>query len=104
MTQQTLPATLDFGLNQGLTGYLQAISDAPILSQEEERELARLYREQEDLEAARRLVFSHLRYVVSIERILSTEQKQSVLGKIVIYFKPEVNLCGDDLIIFTQYR
>ena len=68
MTQQTLPVTLDFGLNQGLTGYLRAISDAPILSQEEERELARLYREQEDLEAARRLVFSHLRYVVSIAR------------------------------------
>lgn len=68
MAQQTLPVASDFGLNQGLTGYLQAINDAPILSQEEERELARLYREQEDLVAARKLVFSHLRYVVSIAR------------------------------------
>ena len=68
MAQQALPVALDYGLSQGLNGYLQAVNDAPILSPEEEREFARLYREQEDLEAARRLVFSHLRYVVSIAR------------------------------------
>jgi len=68
MAQQALPVALDYGLSQGLNGYLQAVNDAPILSPKEEREFARLYREQEDLEAARRLVFSHLRYVVSIAR------------------------------------
>ncbi len=65
---QTLPVALDFGPNQGLAGYLRSIHDAPILSADEERELARRYSEQEDLEAARELVFSHLRYVVSIAR------------------------------------
>jgi RNA polymerase sigma-32 factor len=65
---QTLPVALDFSPNQGLAGYFQAVHGAPILSVEEEREFARRYSEQEDLEAARRLVFSHLRYVVSIAR------------------------------------
>ena len=65
---QTLPVALDFGPGQGLAGYLQAVHDAPILSAEEERELARRYSEQEDLEAARQLVFSHLRFVVSVAR------------------------------------
>ena len=65
---QTFPVALDFGPGQGLAGYLQAVHDAPILSAEEERELARRYSEQEDLEAARQLVFSHLRYVVSVAR------------------------------------
>ena len=67
MTQR-FPIALDFGPNQGLAGYLQAVNDAPILSAEEERDLARRYSEQEDLEAARQLVFSHLRYVVSVAR------------------------------------
>jgi len=65
---QTLPVALDFGPGQGLAGYLQAVHDAPLLSAEEERELARRYSEQEDLEAARQLVFSHLRFVVSVAR------------------------------------
>ena len=65
---QTFPVALDFGPGQGLAGYLQAVHDAPLLSAEEERELARRYSEQEDLEAARQLVFSQLRYVVSVAR------------------------------------
>ena len=65
---QTLPIVLDVGPAQGLSRYLQAINDAPILSQQEEKDLARRYSEGEDLEAARLLVFSHLRYVASIAR------------------------------------
>ena len=65
---QTLPIALDVGPAQGLSSYLQAINDAPILSQQEEQDLARRYSEGEDLEAARLLVFSHLRYVASIAR------------------------------------
>ena len=65
---QTLPIALDVGPAQGLSRYLQAINDAPILSQQEEKDLARRYSEGEDLEAARLLVFSHLRYVASIAR------------------------------------
>jgi len=59
---------LDVGPAQGLSRYLQAINDAPMLSQQEEKDLARRYSEGEDLEAARLLVFSHLRYVASIAR------------------------------------
>ena len=65
---QTLPIALDVGPAQGLSRYLQAINDAPMLSQHEEKDLARRYSEGEDLEAARLLVFSHLRYVASIAR------------------------------------
>ena len=39
-----------------------------MLSEQEEKDLARRYSEGEDLEAARLLVFSHLRYVASIAR------------------------------------
>ena len=38
---QTLPMAFDLGPNQGLAGYMQAVHDAPILSKEEELELAR---------------------------------------------------------------
>ena len=65
---QTLPSALDVGPAQGLSRYLQAINDAPMLSQQEEKDLARRYSEGEDLEAARLLVFLHLRYVASIAR------------------------------------
>ena len=65
---QTLPIALDVGPAQGLSRYLQAINEAPILSEQEEKDLARRYSNGEDLEAARLLVFSHLRYVASIAR------------------------------------
>ena len=51
-----------------LDSYIQAVSRFPILSQEEETSLARRYLERDDLEAARTLVVSHLRVVVSIAR------------------------------------
>ena len=51
-----------------LEAYVQRVSAIPVLSVEEERELAdRLYY-QEDVEAARQLVMSHLRFVVHIAR------------------------------------
>ena len=54
-----------------LNGYIQAVSSISMLSAEEERELAfRLY-DEDDLEAARRLVLSHLRFVVHIARSYS---------------------------------
>jgi RNA polymerase sigma-32 factor len=48
--------------------YLDRISQIPILSREREQELARNYREHNDLDAARDLVLSHLRFVVHIAR------------------------------------
>src|SRR5690554_405815 len=54
-----------------LESYIQAVNSIAILSADEERELAeRLYRFG-DLEAARRLVMSHLRFVVHIARSYS---------------------------------
>lgn len=56
---------------QNLESYIQAVSTIPILSAEEEHSLAqRLYCE-EELEAARTLVMSHLRFVVHIAKSYS---------------------------------
>jgi RNA polymerase sigma-32 factor len=51
-----------------LESYVQAVNRFPILSLEEEQQLARKFRSEDDVEAARRLVLSHLRVVVAIAR------------------------------------
>ncbi|HEY8521456.1 MAG TPA: RNA polymerase sigma factor RpoH [Gammaproteobacteria bacterium] len=51
-----------------LDRYIQAVNSIPMLSAEEERELATRFRETGDLEAARKLVLAHLRFVVHIAR------------------------------------
>jgi RNA polymerase sigma-32 factor len=51
-----------------LEAYQQAVNSIPLLSAEEERALAQRYRQQKDLDAAWRLVVSHLRFVVRIAR------------------------------------
>jgi RNA polymerase sigma-32 factor len=51
-----------------LDAYLERVSRIPVLSREEERALAERFRSQGDLQAARQLVLSHLRFVVHIAR------------------------------------
>ena len=51
-----------------LQGYLRAVQAFPFLSADEERELATRFRRDDDLEAAWRLVTSHLRYVAKVAR------------------------------------
>ncbi len=51
-----------------LDAYVAQVSSIPMLSREEEFELARRFRDHEDLDAARDLVLSHLRFVVHIAR------------------------------------
>src|SRR5258705_3831493 len=51
-----------------LESFIQAVSRFPILTFEEEKRLARLFRSDGDVEAARQLVLSHLRVVVAIGR------------------------------------
>ncbi len=51
-----------------LDHYIQAVKSIPVLSSEEESLLAIRFREQQDLDAARQLVFSQLRFVVHIAR------------------------------------
>ena len=51
-----------------LDAYISAVNRLPMLSLEEEQEAARRLRDHNDLDAAGRLVMSHLRLVVSISR------------------------------------
>jgi RNA polymerase sigma-32 factor len=51
-----------------LESYIQAVNRFPILSPEQELQLARKFRAENDVEAARELVLSHLRVVVAIAR------------------------------------
>ena len=51
-----------------LDAYIQAVNRFPLLSEEEEFALATRFRTENDLDAARDLVLSHLRVVVSVAR------------------------------------
>src|SRR6202171_6639829 len=51
-----------------LDAYFERVSRIPVLSREEERALAERFRSRGDLDAARHLVLSHLRFVVHIAR------------------------------------
>src|ERR1700752_1286993 len=51
-----------------LDAYLERVSHIPVLSREEERALAERFRAQGDLNAAKQLVLSHLRFVVHVAR------------------------------------
>jgi RNA polymerase sigma-32 factor len=62
----TLPATLP--PVSSLESYVQAVNIIPLLTQERETELGRRLRQHDDLTAAKDLVLSHLRLVVSVAR------------------------------------
>ena len=51
-----------------LDAYIDRVSRIPVLSREDEEALARRFRDEGDLDAARELVVSHLRFVVHIAR------------------------------------
>ena len=70
MSTNILPVdVLSPGAN--LEAYIQAVNSIPMLSKEEEAELAnRLYHEG-DLDAARQLVLGHMRFVVYVARSYS---------------------------------
>jgi RNA polymerase sigma-32 factor len=68
MTTQTLPIAIGHGPERGLTAYFNYVNSVPMLSAEEEHALAVRYHEHDDLDAARQLVLSHLRYVVKVAR------------------------------------
>ena len=65
MTSYALPIPSATG---SLDSYIQTVNRFPILSQQEETDLARRFREHEDLDAARQLIVSHLRVVVAVAR------------------------------------
>jgi RNA polymerase sigma-32 factor len=69
MTTTTFPVPMALPSAAGsLETYIQSVNRFPLLTEEEELRLAREYRQHEDLDAARGLVLSHLRLVVSIAR------------------------------------
>jgi len=65
MTAYALPIPSATG---SLESYIQTINRFPILSQERETALARQLRDEDNLDAARELVLSHLRVVVAVAR------------------------------------
>src|SRR5467141_695332 len=84
-----------------LDAYLERVSRIPVLSREEERALAERFRSEADLDAARQLVLSHLRFVVHIARGYSgyglpigdlIQEGNVGLMKAVKRFDPTVNV------------
>src|SRR3546814_9284568 len=51
-----------------IEAYISAVNRLPMLTQEEETSLGKRLRDHDDLDAARQLITSHLRLVVSIAR------------------------------------
>jgi len=69
MTNTLVPALQSAGLSAGnLETYIQQINSVPMLSAEEERELAVRLQDNNDLAAAQQLIMSNLRFVVKIAR------------------------------------
>jgi len=65
MVANNLPVPSALG---SLDAYIGAVHQIPVLSVEDEQALARRLRDDNDLEAARELVLSHLRFVVHVAR------------------------------------
>ena len=51
-----------------IEAYIQAANRVPLLTEAEEQSFARRLRDEDDVDAARQLVLSHLRLVISIAR------------------------------------
>jgi RNA polymerase sigma-32 factor len=84
-----------------IDAYISAAYQVPVLSPDEERDLAERLRDHGDMEAARRLVLSHLRFVIRIARgylgyglpLPDLIQEGSVgLMKAVRRFEPDVGV------------
>jgi RNA polymerase sigma-32 factor len=68
MNALTLAQHLPLSPAGDVEGYMQAIRRIPVLDVEEERALALRLKEHNDLDAARHLVLSHLRFVAHVAR------------------------------------
>ena len=65
-----VPIRQDLALSPvgSLDAYIQTVHGIPVLDEKTERELALRFHDQQDLEAARKLVLHHLRFVVHVAR------------------------------------
>lgn len=68
MTRKMHSLALSVPLSGSIQSYIQAVSSIKMLTAEEERALAVKLFENEDLESARKLVMSHLRFVVHVAK------------------------------------
>ena len=69
MSKELVPSHLLVPAGTGsLDAYIQEVNKVPVLTLEEEKDLARRYRENGELEAARRMVLAHLRFVVHVAK------------------------------------
>ncbi len=69
MSTQLVPSHLLAPAGTGsLDAYIQEVNRIPVLSVEEEQALARRFHDEDDLDAARLMVMSHLRFVVHVAR------------------------------------
>lgn len=69
MSKALVPSHLLVPAGTGsLDAYIQEVNKIPMLTLEEEQDLAQRYRDHDDLEAARRLVLAHLRFVVHVAK------------------------------------
>jgi RNA polymerase sigma-32 factor len=64
----TVPHLPVAGALGNIDSYIQAANRVPLLTEEQEQSLARQFRDDENLDAARALVMSHLRLVIAIAR------------------------------------
>jgi RNA polymerase sigma-32 factor len=69
MSKELVPSHLMVPASTGsLDAYIQGVNKVPILTLEEEQSLARQFRDDDELEAARRMVLAHLRFVVHVAK------------------------------------
>jgi RNA polymerase sigma-32 factor len=69
MSKDLVPSHLLVPAGTGsLDSYIQEVNKIPVLSFEFEQELARSYRDDDEIEAARRMVLAHLRFVVHVAK------------------------------------
>ncbi|MCA0394659.1 MAG: RNA polymerase sigma factor RpoH [Proteobacteria bacterium] len=103
LVANNLPVPAFTGLTPlgSLEAYIGAVHQIPVLSVEDEQSLARRFRDAEDLDAARELVHSHLRFVVHVARGYSgyglqlgdlIQEGNIGLMKAVKRFDPEVGV------------
>jgi RNA polymerase sigma-32 factor len=69
MSKNLVPSHLLVPAGTGsLDAYIQEVNKIPVLPLEVEQDLARRYRDKDDLEAARQMVLAHLRFVVHVAK------------------------------------
>ena len=69
MSKELVPSHLLVPAGTGsLDAYIQEVNKIPVLTLEEEQSFARSYRDDADLEGARRMVLAHLRFVVHVAK------------------------------------